>query len=127
MNEQRLIVYVVDDDPSVRRGLGRLFRSAHMEVHTFASADEFFESGCGGETGCLVVDAKMPRVGGTAMLKRLQENHSPLPVIVISAHDDPATREEAMAAGAVGYFRKPVDAEALLDAIRWALRRPGNG
>ena len=114
-------MYVVDDDPSVRRGLGRLIRSAGLEVGLFASADEFFESSRCDKNVCLVVDAKMPRVGGLDMLVRLQAEHIGIPVIVITAHDDAETRKQAEEAGAVGFFRKPVDANALLDAVQWAI------
>ena len=121
MHLGRATVYVVDDDPSVRRSLGRLIRSAGLEVSLFASADEFFESSRCDRNVCLIVDAKMPRVGGLDMLIRLQAERIGIPVIVITAHDDAETRKQAEEAGAVGFFRKPVDAEALLDAVQWAI------
>ena len=118
----RASVYIVDDDPAVRRGLARVIRSANLNVVVFASADDFFQSNYEIKNSCVVVDAKMPRCSGLDMLARLRRQRITTPVIVVTAHDDPETRKSAEDAGAIGYFRKPVDSEALLDAITWALR-----
>ncbi len=114
-------IYIVDDDLSVRRSLARVIRSANLHAVVFATADEFFQSNYETSNSCLVVDAKMPGSGGLDMLSRLRSEHIAIPVIVVTAHDDSKTRADAEAAGAIGFFRKPVDAEALLDAITWAL------
>lgn len=119
----RVTVYIVDDDASVRKGLERVVRSADFDAKTFESAGAFFAAGFTEHNSCLIVDAKMPRSGGLDMLETLKSEHVSIPVIVVTAHDDPATRKAASDAGAVGYFRKPVDADALLDAITWALAR----
>ncbi len=116
-------VYIVDDDCSVRRSLARVIRSANLHAATFATAEEFFQSNYEIDNSCLVVDAKMPGSNGLNMLSRLRNEHIAIPVIVVTAHDDSETRADAEAAGAIGFFRKPVDAEALLDAITWALSR----
>jgi len=116
-------IYIVDDDFSVRRSLARVIRSANLHATTFATADEFFQSNYEISNSCLVVDAKMPGSGGLDMLSRLRSERIAIPVIVVTAHDNPETRADAEAAGAIGFFRKPVDAEALLDAITWALNR----
>jgi FixJ family two-component response regulator len=116
-------VYIVDDDPSVRKGFARVVRSAGFDARVFESADAFFGSGSARASGCLVVDAKMPVSGGPDMLTRLRHESPGMPVIVVTAHDDPETRKVADEVGAVSYFRKPVDADALLDAISWALSR----
>jgi len=119
----RTNIYVVDDDASVRRSLARVVRSAGHNAVTFASAEDFFASDYRtGEGWCLIVDAKMPRSSGLDMLTRLHGERVNMPVIVVSAHDDPETRKAASDAGAIGYFRKPVDADALLDAITWAVK-----
>ena len=117
-------IYVVDDDASVRRSLARVVRSAGHNAVTFASAENFFASDYRTfEGGCLIVDGKMPRSSGLDMLTRLRSERVNMPVIVVSAHDDPETRKAALDAGANGYFRKPVDSDALLDAITWALKK----
>ena len=121
MRTGRANVYIVDDDSSVRRGLARVIRSADLEAVAFASADDFFQSDFETRNSCLVADAKMPGSGGLDMLTRLRKERINIPVIVVTAHDDPKTRMDANDAGAIGYFRKPVDSEALLDAITWAL------
>ncbi len=119
----RTNIYVVDDDASVRRSLARVVRSAGHNAVAFASAEDFFASDYRtGEGGCLIVDAKMPRSSGLDMLTRLRGERVNMPVIVVSAHDDPETRKAALDAGAIGYFRKPVDSDALLDAVTWALK-----
>lgn len=120
-------VYIVDDDCSVRRSLARVIRSANLHAVVFATADEFFQSNYETSNSCLVVDAKMPGCGGLDMLSRLRHDRIPIPVIVVTAHDDPETKKAAEEAGAVGFFRKPVDSEALLDAIMWALRKGREG
>ena len=104
-------VFVLDDDPSARKGLARLLRTAGHEVCAFASANEFLEALGTEVCGCLVLDARMPGPSGID-----------LPIIVISADDDSETRAQAKKLNAEGFFRKPVDATALLDAIDWAMR-----
>jgi len=104
-----------------------VMRSANLNPVLFASAGAFLQSGYEPENSCLVVDAKMPRSSGLDLLAELRRERARIPVIVVTAHDDPETRKEAEAAGAIGYFRKPVDSEALLDAITWALKPKGEG
>ena len=116
-------IYIVDDDLSVRRSLARVVRSANLQAFVFATADKFFQSDYETSNSCLVVDAKMPGCGGLDMLSKLRRDRISIPVIVVTAHDDPETKKAAEEAGAIGFFRKPVDSEALLDAITWALRQ----
>ena len=98
-----------------------MIRSANLNAFSFASADDFFQSDSETTNSCLIADAKMPASGGLDLLSRLGKERIGMPVIVVTAHDDPKTRRDAENAGAIGYFRKPVDSEALLDAITWAL------
>jgi len=122
MNEGNC-VFVVDDDPSARGGLARLVRTAGFSVHEFASAAGFLEALDSLASGCLVLDARM---SGEELRIRLEGRDVPLPVIVVSADDDPDTRQWAQDLHATVFFRKPVDGAALLDAIRWELRpNPG--
>ena len=116
------LVFVVDDDQSARNGLVRLLRSAGHDARPFASADEFLDA-CGPETsGCLVLDARMPGLSGRELQTELKARCAGLPIIFVTADDGPETRRMAQEIKAVGFFRKPVDGAALLDAIGWALR-----
>jgi FixJ family two-component response regulator len=121
MSSTSSLVYVVDDDESVRRALQRLLHSAGLRARTFPSATEFLDSGSREEDACLIADIRMPGLGGLDLQRELLAEGSTIPVIFITAFDTQETRERARALGAVGYFRKPVDDQALLDAIRWAL------
>lgn len=115
----RTSVYIVDDDLSVRRSFARVFRAAGLHAVAFESPEDFFQSDYETKNSCLVVDATMPGISGIDMLARLSVECATIPVIIVTAIDDPETRKNAIDAGAIGYFRKPVDTEALLDAIRW--------
>jgi len=119
-SKRRGMVYVIDDDESVRKALKRLLRSADLDVETFSSADEFLSNSKQGESACIVMDIRMPGLTGFDLQKRLVSQGVRIPVIVISASDDWQTREHAKELGAVNFFRKPVDDQALLDAIWWA-------
>ena len=113
---------MVDDDLSARRGLARLLRTAGHEVRAFASAGEFLNSLEPEPSGCLVLDARMPGMSGDGLHEELLARDVRLPIIVVTANDDPETRRKAQKMGAAGFFRKPVDGTALLDAIAWVLR-----
>ena len=115
-------VYVVDDDPSARKGIARLVRTASYIVSDFASANEFLEALGPDAQGCVILDAGMPGLSTEEKQEDFKSYSARLPIIVVSAHDDLETRQRAKKLGAVGFFRKPVDGTALLDAIDWALR-----
>jgi FixJ family two-component response regulator len=121
MIQTATVISVVDDDPSVRRALKRLLTSTGFEVMTFASAREFLFSGRHKEPGCLVLDIHLGGMNGFDLQADLAASGSTLPIIFITAHDDPQTRERAMRSGAVAYLRKPFDDEALLEAILAAI------
>ena len=118
--KRRSMVYVIDDDESVRKALKRLLRSADLDVETFSSAEEFLSNSRQEQKACIVIDIRMPGLTGFDLQKRLGSQGVRIPVIVISASDDVQTREHAKELGAVNFFRKPVDDQALLDAIWWA-------
>jgi FixJ family two-component response regulator len=115
------MVYAVDDDESVRSALARLLRSADLDAETFSSAEEFLKSARQNENACIIIDIRMPGLTGFDLQKKLVFHGIRMPVIVISASDDPETRERARELGAVAFFRKPVDDQALLDAIWWVI------
>lgn len=116
-------VYILDDDDSVRGALKRLIRSAGIEVRSFSSAKELLDFEGIDDNACLVVDIMMPGMGGLELCDELQTRGYDLPVILISGLDSQATRSVAKNAGAAGYFRKPIDDQALLDSIDWALTK----
>ncbi len=121
MNKNPAMVYIIDDDESVRCSLERLMRSAGLSARTFAEAREFLKISPLPDNACVVADYRMRDINGLELQKELKRLGSLLPVILLTAHDTTEAREEVKKAGVTGYFRKPVDAQALLDAIGWAL------
>lgn len=114
-----LLVYIVDDDESVRTGLSRLMRSAGFEARVFDSAGQFLRNLQTERPACVLLDITMPNVTGLEVQARLKEKGIMLPVIAVSARDDEDTRRLARELGAKFFLRKPVDDQALLDAIHW--------
>ena len=121
MAKKASVVYVIDDDESVRSALERLLRSADLHAETFSSADEFLNSPKQKNNACILIDIRMPGSTGFDLQQKLTAFDMRVPVIVISASDDAQIRERARELGAVAFFRKPVDDQALLDAIWWAI------
>lgn len=117
------IVFLVDDDPSVRRGLDRLLRAAGHRVETFASAKEFLERSEHDGPQCVVLDVRMPGQGGIELHDQLVASGRDIPVIFITGHADVPTAVRAMKAGAVDFLAKPVDDVELLGATGLALER----
>ena len=114
---QPWLICIVDDDASVRRGFSRLLRSAGFEFRAYGDADGFLAALPGGTRVCILLDIAMPRMSGPELQARLKEQGIRFPVIAISAHDDDVARSTARMLGASRFLRKPVDDEALLDAI----------
>lgn len=123
MSNQPIQVYIVDDEPSICTALARLVRSARMQPRTFASVEDFMHSSVSDENACVVSDVQFPGASGLDLPVMLARAGRHLPVIFVTAHDTPETRDRAQRIGAAAYFRKPVDDQALLDAIAWALSR----
>jgi FixJ family two-component response regulator len=117
------LVLVLDDDASVRRALARLIRSAGFEARTFASASDFLENGLLTQPACLVVDVRMPGQSGLDLQETLSAAGWDVPIIFITGHGDVSTSVRAMRSGAINFLEKPVDDQALLDAIREAMDR----
>ena len=123
MGKKQGTVYIIDDDESVRRAFGRLLRSGYFNVETFSSPDEFLATTIEMENACIIADIRMSGSTGFTLLEKLTINDVHLPLIVISANDDAHIREYARELGAVSFFRKPIDDQALLDAVWWAISR----
>jgi len=122
-------VFVVDDDPSVRRALERLLRAGGLRVASFASAREFLASAWGpfseGEAapGCLVLDVNLPGPSGLDLQRELSRAGLPIPIVFITGHGDIPMSVRAMKAGAVDFLPKPFEDEDLLGAVHRALER----
>ncbi|MFM0250675.1 response regulator [Paraburkholderia sediminicola] len=116
------IVAVVDDDGSICRAIRRLLRSVGIKAETFSSGEEFLgtlSSTASYRPACVILDVQMPGINGLELQRRLAPTGVPL--IFITAHDDPAIREKALASGAVGYLRKPFNDAILVKAVEIAL------
>jgi FixJ family two-component response regulator len=120
MVKKKKLVYVIDDDKSVRRAFQLLFQSADFDVQAFSSAEEFLEGASLSDDSCIILDMRMPGMTGLDLQKELASRKIKIPVIVVSAHDDASIRGLAHEFGAVAFFKKPVDDQALIDAIHWA-------
>jgi FixJ family two-component response regulator len=118
-----LTVYVVDDDDSVLRSLSRLLNTSGFQVQTFSSAEAFLKSVRADSQGCVLLDVTMPRISGLQVQVALKERGIKLPVIAISARESHQVRETARELGAQFFLHKPVDDQALLDAIDWVTQR----
>lgn len=121
MGGKQATVYVIDDDASVCHALARLLRSAGLEAETFASADAFLKAQCPPENACIVADVCMEGMSGVQLQRELKKAGSPLRVIFVTAQDTKETRAEAIRAGGAAFFAKPVDDQALVDAIQWVI------
>jgi FixJ family two-component response regulator len=120
------MIYILDDDQSVRTNLARLMRSAGFPSEAFASAEDFLAAAGTLEPGCLLLDITLPGQSGLQLQAELNRRRVKLPVIAVSARDDAETRDLARQLGARYFFRKPVDAQALIDAIQW-VQEPAAG
>jgi FixJ family two-component response regulator len=119
--KKEILVYVIEDDESVRRAFAILLQSAGFHVQVFSSADEFLEWEVLSDNSCIILDMRMPGISGLEFLKKLASRSNKPHVIVVSAYDDGQTLEIATELGAIAFFRKPVDGQALIDTILWAI------
>jgi FixJ family two-component response regulator len=117
--KQRLLTVVIDDDPSVRKALLRLLRSAQMEVEAFASGDQFLVTSRLREPDCLVLDVRMPGMTGPELRARLTAAGRPIPIVFITGY---AEDEKDLNDGEIEVLRKPFGEEVLLTAIERAVR-----
>jgi FixJ family two-component response regulator len=125
-NETRL-VSIVDDDESLRRSVKNLLTSVGFRVETFASAEAFLQSAHRADTRCVVLDLRMPGMGGVDLLMHLAAAGASIPVIILTAHSDDDARRRTLQAGAVAFLGKPFHGEALLGAVRRALTEDPGG
>src|SRR5207302_7956829 len=123
MSNPASVVFVVDDDPSVRRAIQRLVESVGLQVQLFGSAQEFLGSKRPDAPSCLVLDIRLPGISGLDFQRELAESNIHIPIIFITAHADIPMTVRAMKAGAVEFLAKPFRDQDLLDAIQQALQR----
>jgi len=121
VNSDTALVYVVDDDASVRTAIGRLLRSVGLEIQLFASATEFLAFARPERPGCVVLDVRMPRLSGLDLQKELAAAGATLPIIFVTGHADVPMSVRAMKAGAVDFLPKPFHDQDLLDAVQRAI------
>jgi len=117
------IVFVIDDDDSVRRSLERLLRSVDLDVETFASAQDFLRKPMPDRPACVVLDLRLPGPSGLELQESLIRSGHEVPIVFISGHADVPSSVRAIKAGAVDFLQKPFSDQALLDIIHGALRR----
>lgn len=114
-------VFVVDDDPAVRKALSWLIESVDLQVETFASSQEFLDSYTPERPGCLVLDVRMPVMSGLELQEKLCEMEFEIPVILVSGFADVPMAVRAMKNGAIYFLEKPVSDQILLDLIQQAI------
>ena len=115
-------VYIVDDDQAIRHAMELLMRSVGLDYEIFHSGDDFLSGHTNDRAGCLVLDIRMPGLGGLELQEKLNETGSTLPIIFITGHGDVPMAVEAMQKGAVDFIQKPFRDQELLDQISEALK-----
>ena len=123
MSEEPAVVFVVDDDESIRRSLEALLRSVGHDVRLFSSAQEFMRAERPDAPGCLVLDVRLPGMSGLTFQQELVKEGIVVPVIFVTGHGDVPMTVRAMKAGAAEFLTKPFDDQVLLDAIHAAIER----
>ena len=115
-------VFVIDDDPSVRGGLVRLLSNAGYNVSQFTSLNDFMDTLKPGLSGCILLDSRTLELSDKDLKAEFKKHGVCLPFIIISADDDSKIKQRAHKMKAAGFFRKPIDGTALIDAIEWAVK-----
>lgn len=123
MNESTCLVFLVDDDPSVRRSISRLLGSVGLRVEALASAKEFLSAERADVPSCLVLDVRLPGISGLELQRELVSSGTQTPIIFITSYGDIPMSVRAMKAGAVEFLPKPFRDQDLLDAVQVALER----
>jgi len=125
MNETGPAIFVIDDEPSVRKSLRRLLGAHGFRVEVFESAEQFLKRPPDATLGCVLLDIQMPGLNGLDLQQALAGQHRNLPIVFITGHGDIPTSVRAMRAGAVDFLAKPFDEADLLEAVRRALQKAG--
>ena len=112
------LVFLVDDDESVRKALRRVLAASGFQVKVFGDGVDFLDAVAAQRPDCLVIDLHMPGLTGLDVLRQLMHLDPRVPAIIITAHDEPDTRDQCISAGAQAYLSKPLDAELLVNTIQ---------
>lgn len=123
MTDSEALVFVVDDDDSVRKALARLMRSVGLNVETFGSASEYLAREPHPGPACVILDVRMPGLSGLDLQKELAASGSTLSVIFMTGHGTVPMSVQAMKAGAMEFLEKPIDDQTLIDAVHEALKK----
>lgn len=116
-------VYIVDDDPALRKSMRWLVESVGLRATTFATAEEFEAAYQPGAPGCLVLDIRMPGMSGLDLQSKLCEHGITIPIIMVTGHGEVPTAVRAVKSGAIAFIEKPFSDQDLLDAVRQALEQ----
>ena len=122
----RPTVFIVDDDPAIRKSLGMMVEAHRLRWEEYPSADEFLDQFDPARPGCLVLDLRMPGTNGEDALRRLREAGARIPVIVLTGHGDVAAAVRTMKLGLVDFLQKPAEHSILIQTVREALRQDGD-
>lgn len=117
------VIYVVDDDPAVRDAISLLLKTEGMEVQSYASASTFLEAVQSSRIGCVVADVRLPGMSGIELVSVMKERGFSIPVIMITGHGDVQLAVNAMKLGACDFIEKPFSDDALIGAVRAAIKR----
>ena len=123
MGEEQAVVYVIDDDESVREGVTDLLRSVGHTVRGFRSAQEFLDADRDDAPGCIVLDVRLPGPSGLEFQRTLTKSNIQIPIVFLSAHGDIAMSVRAIQSGAIEFLTKPVHEQQLLDAVQAGIER----
>lgn len=125
--KQAPLVAVVDDDESVRVAIRNVLRSAGLRAETYASAEDFLDTGHPEDSDCVVLDIRMPGMSGLQLQRRLADDGHAIPTIFVTAYADESARHQAIEAGASAFLRKPFDPKGLLRSVESVLSRTKQG
>jgi len=115
------MIYIIEDDVSVRDSIGAFLKCKGLKSQSFGSAGEFLSGITTNTDDILILDLNLPGISGYDLLENINKNELNLKIIVTTAYDEPGSREFCLDHGVKNYFRKPVDGEALLDVIKFNL------
>jgi len=117
------VIFVVDDDKSVRDAIRRLLLSLDISIRSYASAEEFLDDTAPGTRGCLILDMRLPGMSGTQLQRHLNKQEWKLPIVFVTAYDDDDARESSLRLGALSYLLKPFDRQEFLASVNAAIAR----
>jgi FixJ family two-component response regulator len=118
------MIYLIDDDKSVRRGFEMFLKSVDMELKSFENAEDYLSAVKPQPKDILILDLHLPGMNGCELLNHMRKDGITIPVIIVTAFDEPESREACRQYGVMAYLRKPVDSEALLDIITYNIPPP---